>query len=294
MQGEISMSKKKIFIRIICFLVAFSIIFATVYVATNWVEEESEDEQFIRPIITASFTPFSANDVAMMLRMDANRNNNANIPAYQRAFQVRLPTGAEHLQTEFMNQPDIPIIDIPVITHGNMNDNFVGTLYIPALEIKDSLFWTGDDFYLRRDFRGHNSSAGELYIDGRLSNNLLAPDLLINGHNMNSGAKFGRLRRVVNHDHSTPMFMFIKEYPSGRIFVYEIFAAQIVHSSATGVHLHFSSDFTRNFHYRERWRNSLITTNEPDFNNPIVTLNTCDNSIDGGHLLVYAVMRMWV
>jgi hypothetical protein len=295
------MTKKKVLINIIGFIFAFALIFVTVYAATNVVEENmSVEEEVVGLVIPASLTPFSANDVAMMLRMNVNRDhsNNANVPAYQRAFQVRLPQGAEHMQTEFVNQlatsNNTVIIDMPTIIHGNTNDNFIGTLYIPTLGIKDSLFWTGDDFYLRRDFRGRNSAAGELYIDGRLNNNLLAPDLLINGHNMNNGSKFGRLRRVVDHDHSTPMYMFIKEYPSGRVFVYEIFAAQIVHSSATGVHLNFSSDFARSFYYREWWRNSLIATSEPDFNNPIVTLNTCDSTINGGHLLVFAVMRMWV
>ncbi|MCL2577366.1 MAG: class B sortase [Defluviitaleaceae bacterium] len=292
------MPKRKIFINVVSFVFAFSLIFVTVYATTNRVGESmSVEEEVLGLVIPASLTPFSANDVAMMLRMNANRDSNANEPSHQRSFHVRLPSGAEHLQTEFTNQlesSDAPVIDIPVIIHGNQNDNFVGTLYIPALGIKDSIFWTGDDFYLRRDYRGRNASAGELYIDGRLTNNLLAPDMLINGHNMNNGTKFGKLRRVADHDHSTPMYMFIKEYPSGRIFIYEIFAAQIVHSSATGVHLNFSSDFARNFYYRELWRNSLITTNEPDFNNPIVILNTCDSTINGGHLIVFAVMKMWV
>ena len=292
------MSKKRIIVNAVCFIFAFGLIIATVYATTSRVEGGmSVEEEVLGLVIPASLTSFSANDVAMMLRMNVNRDNNVNVPAHQRAFQVRLPYGADHLQTEFVNQVgtnDVPVIDIPSIVHGNRNDNFVGTLYIPALGIKDSVFWTGDDFYLRRDYRGRNSAAGELYIDGRLTNNLLAPDLLINGHNMNNGTKFGRLRRVVDHDHSTPMYMYIQEYPSGRVFVYEIFAAQIVHASATGVHLNFSSDFARNFYHREWWRNSLISTREPDFNNPIVTLNTCDSTINGGHLLVLAVMIMWV
>jgi len=285
------MSKKRILLNAVSFLVAFGLMFVTIYATTARVEESmSVEEEVTGLVISASFTPFSANDVAMMLRMNVNRDNNVNVPAHQRAFQVRLPSGVDHLA----QVANIPVIDIPDIVHGNQNDNFVGTLYIPALGIEDSLFWTGDDFYLRRDFRGRNSTAGELFIDGRLTNNLLAPDLLINGHNMNNGTKFGRLHRVIDHDHSTPMYMFIKEYPTGRIFVYEIFAAQIVHASATGVHLNFGSDFARNFYYREWWRNSLITTSEPDFNAPIVTLNTCNRTINGGHLLVFAVMKMWV
>lgn len=285
--------RKRIILNSVCFALASCFVLATVYAATNLVERGmSVEEEILGSAIPATLIPFSANDVAMMMRMDINRETNVNVPAYQRAFQVQLPSEAEHVQTEFVSQAGA--INIPDITHGNRNDNFVGTLYIPALGVLDSLFWTGDDFYLRRNFQGQNSQAGELYIDGRVTNNLLAPDLLINGHNMHNGSKFGRLNRVLDHDHSSPIYMFIKEYPSGRVFVYEIFAAQIVHASATGVHLYFSSDFARNFYYREWWRNSLISTNEPDFNNPIVTLNTCDSVINGGHLLVFAVMIMWV
>ena len=288
----------KIVLGIIGFFSAFLLIFSSVYVATEWLEDNMVVYNYITgSVIQASLTPFSANDVAMMIRMNMSREDGLGIPANERMLQVNLPSGDARIQTAFVHTAGIReelTTSIPTIVHRNMNDNFVGTLYIPALNILDSVFWTGDDFYLRRDYRGRVSQAGELYIDGRQTNNLLSPDILINGHNMNNGAKFGRLRNVLAHDHTIPMYMYIKEYPTNRIFVYRIFAAQIVSASATGVHFHFSNDFSRNFYYREWWRNSLINAPEPNFNNPIITLNTCDRTVNEGHLLVFAVMLKWV
>ena len=282
-------------LRIILFLFAFTLVFTTVYVVTDILENDMYiEEEIIGSRLQASLTPVSVDDIVMAIRMSGRLPIIDTIPSQHRdAYRIVLPSEDGVLQTGFSPR-DLSTIQIPDIVHGNINDNFVGTLVIPDLDISDSLFWTGDDFFLRRDYRGHNSSAGELYIDGRLSKNLLSSDLLINGHNMHNGTKFGNLKRVLRYDHFMPIYMFIKEYPSDRVFIYEIFAAQIIHESETGLHLNFSNDFSRNFYYRNWWRNSLICTPEPNFNNPIVILNTCDSTINGGHLLVFAVMLMWV
>ena len=180
---------------------------------------------------------------------------------------------------------------IPDFPHYNINEHYIGRLKIPALNISHALYFSGDDFYLRRDWRGRPSNAGELYIDGRSTGNLFRLDNLINGHNMMNGTKFGRLQNL--RDIQDTVYIFINEYATGRTFIYQIFAARIVRAQDTGVHLNFSSAFVRQQYYQIQIDNSFLPRTIIDFNSPILTLNTCYNPLPDGHLLVFAVLVGW-
>ena len=193
--------------------------------------------------------------------------------------------------TDFIPNQSPMRIQLPTFTHYNINEHYIGRLKIPALGISHAIYFSGDDFYLRRDWRGRPSNAGELYIDGRSSGNLFRLDNLINGHNMNNGTKFGRLRNLRSVEDT--VHIFINEYATGRTFIYEVFAARVVRAQDTGVHLNFSSSFVRQQYYQTQIDNSFLPRANIDFTSPILTLNTCDNSISDGHLLVFAVLIGW-
>ena len=183
-------------------------------------------------------------------------------------------------------------IALPNFPHYNVNEHYIGRLVIPALGVCHALYFTGDDFFLRRDWQGRPNVAGELYIDGRSTGNLFRLDNLINGHNMNNGSKFGRLHNL--RDVDGPVHVFINEYSTGRTFIYEVFAARVVRAEDTGVHLNFSSAFVRQQYYQTQIDNSFFPRPETfDHTAPILTLNTCDNTIRDGHLLVFAVLIGW-
>ena len=182
-------------------------------------------------------------------------------------------------------------ISLPEFVHVNVNENYVGRIEIPTLGISDAVYFTGDDFFLRRDWRGRSNNAGELYIDGRSSGNLFRLDNLINGHQMNNGTKFGRLHGIRNAE--GPIYVFINEYTTGRTFIYQVFAARVVRAQDTGVHLNFSSAFVRQQYYQAQIDNSIISSVDIDFSSPILTLNTCDETIRDGHFLVFAVLIGW-
>ena len=232
----------------------------------------------------ARFKDIDMADIFTMFSFDLSAARSSQLTAD--INNLTLPTGSlSNKLTELDN------IVIPTLTHERISDNYIGRLSIPALGIEDSLYWTGDDFLLRRDYRGRDSVAGELYLDGRSPGNLFRLDNLINGHNMQNGTKFGRLKNVLMHE--GPVHVFIKEHLTNRMFIYELFAAHRVHSNNTGVHLRFSSTFARNFYYQRVVENSLIATTITDFSSPILTLNTCDNTLVDGHFLVFAILVEW-
>jgi len=182
-------------------------------------------------------------------------------------------------------------IPLPEFIHENINEHYIGRIEIPALGISDAVYFSGDDFFLRRDWRGRSNNAGELYIDGRSSGNLFRLDNLINGHHMNNGTKFGRLQNIRHA--GDVVYVFINEYTTNRTFIYEVFAARVVRAQDTGVHLNFSSAFVRQHYYQTQIDNSILPRTVIDFTSPILTLNTCDTAMNNGHFLVFAVLIGW-
>jgi len=172
------------------------------------------------------------------------------------------------------------------LQHRRVNNDYIGMLSIPRLNINEPLFFTGDDHYLRRNYRGQASAAGELYIDRRSPGDLSRSSNLINGHNMRNGSMFGRLSNLLTMD--GPIHIFIRDYETDQTFIYEVFAARLVPADQTGVILSFASFFVRRTYYQIIKENSIIPVTQVDLDNPIITLNTCDDTIPGGHLLVFA------
>ena len=183
-------------------------------------------------------------------------------------------------------------ISTPEFMHVQVNEHYIGRLVIPALDISEPVYYSGDDYYLRRDWRGRQNNAGEFFIDGRSSGNLFRLDNLINGHNMTNNTKFGNLHNIKNMPADT-VYVFFNEYKTGRTFTYEIFAARTVSAADTGVHLNFSSSFVRQKYYETQIDNSILMRRDVDFSSSILTLNTCDNNIRDAHFLVFCVLIGW-
>jgi sortase B len=174
------------------------------------------------------------------------------------------------------------------LNHSKINRDYVGVLAIPQLGIEDTLYFSNSDYYLTHDYLGNKNKAGEIYIDGRSTGNLFAADNLINGHSMNNGAKFGKLPRIFKMEEN--VYIYILDYRTGRTFMYEVFAANIVSNNNSGVMINFNSSYERILYYKSLKAQSVLHSNTNDFTPNIITLNTCDYSLENGHLLVSAIL----
>lgn len=240
--------------------------------------------------VQAKFSEFDANDFATMYSFDQKAVN----LKFSNEVVMQSDTTATVFDKANNKSPsyiDSDVLVIPDISDGKINDNYLGRFAIPALGIEDSVYFTGDDYYLKRDYNGNSSSAGELYIDGRCTGNLFKLDNLINGHSMNNGTKFGKLKNIRNQ--ADPVYMYFKEYKTGRVFVYKVFSANLVSNQDTGVYLSFGSYFERNLYYNKMKDSSLFKSSAVDTSNNILTLNTCDYNVKDGHLLVSGVLIGW-
>jgi len=185
------------------------------------------------------------------------------------------------LETEPEDDPNAWYHDIDVDFAGlrNQNEDIVGWIYFEDEEsISYPLLYSGDDYYLRRNYLKEEETAGSIYIDGNNSPDLDDAHTLIYGHNMRNLSMFGKLKfykteedYFENHRH----FQLITETGAYR---YEIFAYKDVSTLTGGIYTiwKYVDDDFRDFVENTICQGSYVDADiDVDDETHIVTLSTC-------------------
>lgn len=172
------------------------------------------------------------------------------------------------------------------------NDDFAGWIQIADTRINYPVMQTVDEpnFYLRRGFDKEYDYYGIPYAaehcDLQESDNVV-----IYGHHMNNGTMFSDLKKYSSKDfyltHSRIRFDTLEEFGT-----YEIFAVFKISAYDSFDYHHFSdaideADFDR--FVAECKKHSYYDTGiTPQYGDRLLTLSTCEYSIDNGRLVVLA------
>lgn len=82
-----------------------------------------------------------------------------------------------------------------------INEEIVGWLYIPSIDISYPIvLGSDDDYYLHRTFERKDNFAGSIFMEAKNKGDFLDPNTIIYGHNMNDGSMFGRLSRLTSEE----------------------------------------------------------------------------------------------
>ena len=190
------------------------------------------------------------------------------------------------LETEPEDDPNAWYHDIDVDFAGlkEQNEDIVGWIYFEnEKSISYPLLYSGDDYYLRRNYLKEEGTAGSIYIDGNNSPDLDDAHTLIYGHNMRNLSMFGKLRYYKteedyfdNHRH----FQLITETGAYR---YEIFAYKDVSTLTGGIYTTWKyvdddfKDFVENTICQGSYVDADIDIEDETH---IVTLSTCSYDSD--------------
>lgn len=158
----------------------------------------------------------------------------------------------------------------------DLNSDYVGWLEIPGTAINyPMVYYTDNDFYLRRTFLGNYSIAGSIFLDARTGSDFSADHIIIYGHRMNDGTMFATLK-----DFFDPAFYAenkeIRIYTESEILIYEIFAVREVSVDDSCYTFSFSSDKTYQNWLSEMKSKSVVETAlQPSNDRSTITLSTC-------------------
>lgn len=176
-----------------------------------------------------------------------------------------------------------------------INSDMVGWITIDGTEINypvvQSLY--EPNFYLRKNFYKEKATCGTIYVRESCNVNTPSDNVTLYGHNMRNGTMFADL-----HNYKDPAFWasnrFVQFNTLTEYHEYEIFA--IFKTSATmgeGFRYHVFEDAANEEEYNEfvaqcKELSFYDTGITPQYGEKLLTLSTCDKTIDNGRLVVVA------
>ncbi len=176
-----------------------------------------------------------------------------------------------------------------------LNNDMVGWIEIPGTTIDYPVVQSPyqSNFYLRRNFYKEKATCGTIYVREKCDVSVPSDNVTIYGHKMRNGTMFADLHKYKEkcfwEDNSLVYFDTLYEYHT-----YEIFA--VFSSTADlskGFSYHTFDDAKDAAEFDEFVKTckdlSLYDTGiTPQYGEKLITLSTCDKSIDDGRFVVVA------
>ncbi len=177
------------------------------------------------------------------------------------------------------------------------NEDMAAWLKIEGTEIDYPVMWTPRDenYYLYRSFEGRDDKNGSLILDTDSSLNPLTTNLIIHGHNMKSGAMFGRLTDYEDQSYCQEhnIITLYTEECERRYEVIAVFRSQVYRKTDQVFKFYkfFQADTQEEFDdfYQNIKSLSLYDTKvTAEFGDRFITLSTCVYHVEQGRFVVVA------
>lgn len=177
------------------------------------------------------------------------------------------------------------------------NEDMSAWIQIPGTNIDYPVMWTPEDeeYYLYRDFDGSDNKNGCLILDTDSCLDPLTTNLIIHGHNMKSGAMFGRLtdyqEEAFWQEHKE--IILYTEECQRNYEVMAVFRSQVFRKSENVFKFYqfFQADTQEEFDnfYNNIKEMSLYDTGVTAmFGDHFITLSTCVYHVENGRFVVVA------
>ena len=175
-------------------------------------------------------------------------------------------------------------IDVDIEGLKEQNSDIVGWIYFEEEDsISYPLLYSGDDYYLRRNYLKEEETAGSIYIDGNNSPDLDDAHTLIYGHNMRNLSMFGKLKFYKTEEDYLKTHRYFQLITESGAYRYEIFAYKDVSTLTGGIYTtwkYVDEDF-KEFVDNTICQGSYVDADiDIEDETHIVTLSTCSYDSD--------------
>lgn len=194
------------------------------------------------------------------------------------------------------NVPE-PSVPNPYADSFLANEDMAAWLIIPGTNIDYPVMWTpfDENYYLYRDFEKKDNVNGSLLLDTDSSLNPLTTNLIIHGHNMKSGAMFGRLTDYEDKDYYASHKEIIlhteecqKNYEIIAVFRSQVFKkTDDVFKFYQFFQANTEEEF-ENFYQNIKDMSIYDTGVTAEFGDHFITLSTCVYHVKNGRFVVVA------
>lgn len=171
-----------------------------------------------------------------------------------------------------------PAMDVDFKALSDINSDFIGVLYLPALDITYPVVHNkNNEEYLTCTFEGKTNPAGSIFLDCYASGELNGAKSIIYGHNMKNDSMFGKLNKFDSDSSMCADNPWFYIYMSGKVMKYRIFAYHITPVDSFVYDYVSDSNNYKSFVSKELAASTFKNENNIDFSTQpkIVTLSTC-------------------
>ena len=229
-------------------------------------------------------------------RNDELVNIVANAQTTQAATEAPETTAETTVETTVETEPPEPTMIPGYQEIYELNPHTVGWLKIEGTKLDYPVLQTPDDpnYYLYRDFDGKDSKRGSVYAWGAADINTPSDNITLFGHNMADGTMFATLNNYVNkyywEENNLIFFDTLNEYHMYKIFA--VFKTSANIGEGFSYHQFVDAENEAEFDAFVQTCKSLSfydTGITPVYGDKIITLSTCEYTLDNGRLVVCAV-----
>lgn len=189
------------------------------------------------------------------------------------------------------NIDDTVLFDYQVLYE--INRDMVGWIQIDGTAIDYPVVQTpkNPNFYLRRNFYKESATCGTIYVREACNVDLPSDNVTVYGHNMRNGTMFADLHKFEKKSfwekHRYVNFDSLHEYRTYEIFAVFKTTADLTKGFSYHIYDTFATEKAFNSYVSTCKNLSLFDTGiRPEFGEKLLTLSTCDKSIDNGRLVV--------
>lgn len=175
--------------------------------------------------------------------------------------------------------PQYPPLSIDMDMLKEINGDFLGWIYFPAVELSYPVVQGEDnDYYLKHSFEDEKRNSGSVFMDCGATPDWSDRNTFVFAHNMRDGSMFGAFNRIVDDpsvlDASSRFYIYTEDV----VYTYEIFSYYMTRSDSNR-YMVFTSD--ENYDLYTKWAvensNYAFDVDLSERGN-IVSLSTCYGS----------------
>ncbi len=185
-----------------------------------------------------------------------------------------------------------PTLNIDFQAFADRNSDFVGVLYVPALDILYPMAKSKDNAdYLHHTFEGKYNFAGCIFMDMVASDDFSDRNTFIFGHNMKNGSMFGKLKHFSTEDGLAASDPYVYVYTTKTVRKYRIFSYYQTDYNSDAYN-DITDDAGYDTYVQKALKRSVFREyqNDVDFTaRPLMlTLSTCSGKNSGQRFLVHS------